>query len=131
MRSRFAPLSRISAQSKPPLSAALSEEEAKLQDNVVLAKSVLSDNTKVLYGIFGIIDTSGYFPPRRFLNEFLLGGSDPCDQDGRMEGWIPFELSEEEYLLVLSWWQSKYPESVVDHLNSDNWKDWVQVILEE
>ncbi|BFM51320.1 hypothetical protein [Marinomonas sp. THO17] len=101
-----------------------------MQDHVALAKKVLSQNTKVLYGIFGIIDTSGYFPPRGFLNEFLLRGSDPCDQDGRMEEWIPFELSSEEYNLILLWWQSKYPGTVVDSLNSENWNDWVQEILE-
>jgi len=101
-----------------------------VQDQVALAKKVLSENTKVLYGIFGIIETSGYFPPRDFLNEFFLGGSDPCDQDGRMDSWIPFELSAEEYNLIQLWWQSKYPGTVVNKLNSESWNDWVQEILE-
>jgi hypothetical protein len=70
-----------------------------------LAKKVLLENTKVLYGIFGIINTSGFFPPRGFLNEFLEGGSDPCDQDGRMDSWIPFELSESEYEIIKKWWR--------------------------
>ena len=102
-----------------------------MQDQVALAQRVLSDNAKVLYGIFGIISASGYFPPHSFLNEFLMGGSDPCDQDGRMENWRPFELSNREYLLILSWWQSKYPNTVEDSLNAENWNDWVQEILEK
>ena len=101
-----------------------------MQDHIALAKQVLSENTKVLYGIFGIIDTSGYFPPRIFLNEFLMQGNDPCDQDERVESWQPFELSEAAYNLVVSWWQLKYPGAVVDSLNSENWSDWVQAVLE-
>jgi hypothetical protein len=101
------------------------------QDKITLAKRVLSDNAKVLYGIFGIINTSGYFPPRSFLNEFLMGGNDPCDQDGRMKSWKPFELSVAEYPHVLSWWQSKYPNTVENDLGVENWSDWVQVILGE
>ncbi len=101
-----------------------------MQDKIALAKKVLSENTKVLYGIFGIIEASGYFPPRDFLNEFFLGGSDPCDQDGRMESWLPFALSAEEYNLIQLWWHSKYPGTVVDSLNSESWNDWVQEILE-
>ena len=102
---------------------------ALMHDHVVLAKRVLSENTKVPYEIFGIIDTSGYFPPRLFLNEFLIGGSDPCDQDERMENWTPFALSEEEYSIILSWWQTKYPGTVEDRLNANSWSDWVPKIL--
>jgi hypothetical protein len=101
-----------------------------MQNRIDLTKKVLSENTKVLYGIFGVIDTSGYFPPLPFLNEFLMGGSDPCDQDGRMECWEPFELSAEEYAIILSWWQSKYPNTVENNLSAENWSDWVQEILE-
>ncbi|MGF1765652.1 hypothetical protein [Aliivibrio kagoshimensis] len=99
-------------------------------DNVALAKRVLTDNTEVLYGIFGFINTSGYFPPCSFFNEFLIGGSDPCDQDGRMESWEPFELTAVEHSLILSWWQSIYPGTLEDSLNVENWGDWVQEILE-
>ena len=109
----------------------LSVKGAYVQDHVELAKKVLSENRKVLFGIFGIIKTSGYFPPRDFLNEFLLGGNDPCDQDGRMERWVPFELSAEEYNSIKLWWQSKYPKTAVDSLSSDSWNDWVQEILEK
>src|ERR1700687_1673171 len=49
-----------------------------------IAKQVLAANEAVLYGIFGVIGSSGYFPPRDFLNDFLRQGTDPCDQDGRM-----------------------------------------------
>jgi hypothetical protein len=114
------------------VSRALSVKGERVQQyNIALAKSVLSDNTKVLYGIFNIINTSGYFPPRSFINEFLMGGNDPCDQDGRMESWEPIELSAEEYSHILSWWQSKYPNTVEDDLGAENWSDWVQSILGE
>lgn len=102
-----------------------------MKNNIDLAKKVLLDSTKTLYGIFSIICISSYFPPRVFLNEFLKVGSDLCDQDGRMEDWNPFELNEEEYLEVLSWWQEKYPDAVVDDLDSDNWNDWIEEILED
>src|SRR5262245_16266178 len=55
-----------------------------------VAKQVLTADEQVLYGIFGHIGTSGYFPPYEFLNEFLMVGCDPCDQDGRMANWQPF-----------------------------------------
>ena len=53
---------------------------------VETAKLVLEADEAVLYGIFGLIGASVYFPPRDFLNEFLMVGNDPCDQDGRMSG---------------------------------------------
>jgi hypothetical protein len=49
-----------------------------------LAKNVLLENATVLYGVFGVIEESGYFPPREFLNEFFMIGHDPCDQDRRL-----------------------------------------------
>ena len=58
-----------------------------MQNDIAKSKNILTENTNVLYGIFGIISTSGYFPSFYFLNEFLMQGSDPCDQDGRMEEW--------------------------------------------
>lgn len=104
--------------------------EYMMQDKISLAEKILFENTEVLYGIFGIINTSGYFPPYHFLNEFLLTGNDPCDQDGRMEGWIPFKLSYEEYLEVFSDWCHSYPNTTIDDLNAKSWNDWVQEILE-
>ena len=100
------------------------------ENNVFLAKKVLNENCDVLYGIFGFINTSGYFPPLKFLNMFLCEGHDPCDQDRRMSSWEPFELSEEEYSLIIKWWRVKYPKTVEDNLGVENWNDWVQKILE-
>jgi hypothetical protein len=37
-------------------------------NSVELAKNILSENAQVLYGIFGQIESSGYFPPKEFLN---------------------------------------------------------------
>ena len=45
------------------------------------AKRVLAAGEAVLYGIFGVIGGSGYFPSLEFLNEFLMVGCDSCDQD--------------------------------------------------
>ena len=88
------------------------------------AVDVLSRNSKVQFGIFGVIDGSGVFPPREFLNAFLMGGSDPCDQDNRMDTWTPFELSEDEFKVVFSWWNIGRNRSVVDARDCDSWSDW-------
>ncbi|WP_459176227.1 hypothetical protein [Ewingella americana] len=48
-------------------------------DNINNAKRVLDENAKVLYGIFGFISYSGYFPPLPFLNEFFLAGRSMVD----------------------------------------------------
>ncbi len=92
--------------------------------NTEIAKNVLSENAKVLFGIFGVIESSGYFPPRRLLNEFLSGGSDPCDQDQRMERWTPFTLNELEYEDVKRWWLSEHPDAIVDDFSVSNWSEW-------
>lgn len=99
-------------------------------DNINNAKRVLDENSKVLYGIFGIIDSSGYFPPLPFLNEFLIAGNDPCDQDGRMDRWHPFALTISEYEEVKAWWFASRPGTVESTLGSDCWSDWVQELLE-
>jgi hypothetical protein len=99
-------------------------------DNISKAKRVLDENTEVLYGIFGVISGSGYFPPLPFLNEFFLGGSDPCDQDGRMGRWRPFTLTISEYEVVKAWWLEACPGTVEAELGSECWADWVQEILE-
>jgi|WetSurMetagenome_2_1015567.scaffolds.fasta_scaffold1288644_1 hypothetical protein len=96
---------------------------------VETAKKVLKADEVVMYGIFGIIAHSGYFPPREFLNEFLLVGRDPCDQDGRMDGWEPFTISLEEYHEVMAWWTAAHPGTVASNLGVECWNDWVQVIL--
>ena len=93
------------------------------------AKRVLAADEKVLYGIFGMIGGSGNFPPREFLNEFLMAGCDPCDQDARMDHWQPFALSPGEFDEIKAWWVYGHPNAVVSHLGVDCWDDWVSVIL--
>lgn len=93
------------------------------------AKRVLAADENVLYGIFGLIAGSGYFPPREFLNEFLMVGSDPCDQDGRIRRWKPFELSSIDYDEVKAWWASAHPGAIVSNLGVGCWHDWQQVII--
>ncbi len=92
--------------------------------SVERAKEVLTENSNVLYGIFGFIETTWFFPPRNFLNVFLQQGSDPCDQDRRMNPWTPFILSESEYEDVKEWWLSKHPGTVVDDLGESRWNGW-------
>jgi hypothetical protein len=97
---------------------------------VALAKDVLEENSKVLYGIFGVVESSGFFPPREILNGFLSQGNDPCDQDGRMDGWQPMELNEREYAVIQTWWLGNNPKAKVESLEHDNWHDWIDEILE-
>ena len=99
--------------------------------SVAAAKRVLAADEMVQYGIFGIIGASGFFPPRSFLNEFLLVGCDPCDQDGRMGSWRPFILSSEEYDEVKAWWTAKHPDAVENDLTAKSWSDWVQLVLDQ
>lgn len=99
-------------------------------DNICHAKCVLEENTRILYGIFGVISGSGYFPPMSFLNEFLLAGSDPCDQDGRMGSWRPFTLTLSEYDTIKAWWFESHLNTVESHLGCECWDDWVQEMLE-
>ena len=95
------------------------------------AVDVISRNSQVRYGTFSIIDSSGVFPPREFLNTFLLGGSDPCDQDSTMKPWKPFELSVDEYEVVFGWWQSGHNASVVDSMECDSWGGWVAKLIHD
>ncbi|AAS61128.1 hypothetical protein CQP30_19815 [Yersinia pestis] len=99
-------------------------------DHINNAKRVLDENAKVLYGIFGVISCSGYFPPLPFLNEFFMAGSDPCDQDERMDSWCPFTLTSSEYEEVKAWWLVSRPGTVESALGSECWDDWIQEILE-
>lgn len=101
-----------------------------MSNRIEKAKNTLAENSEVLYGIFGVIKGSGFFPPRVFLNEFLKAGSDPCDQDGRMENWIPFELTVDEYVEVKEWWVSLYPNAIEDALEQTSWQDWSVEIIE-
>jgi hypothetical protein len=104
--------------------------EKNMKNSIENAKAILLENKKVKFGIFGIIESSGYFPPRIFLNQFLLEGNDPCDQDGRMDKWIPFELNIEEFEIIKDWWIDLHPNTIVDNLNQNNWDDWIQKILD-
>jgi hypothetical protein len=101
-----------------------------VSDSLENAKLVLTQNREVLYGIFGQVSTSDLFPPRDILNEFLIRGHDPCDQDGRMKNWRPFKITENEYDEILKWWLKDYPNSVVDDLGANCWDDWAYEMLE-
>lgn len=107
----------------------MKESNTKWGANADRAISIICENTKVIYGIFGIIDASGYFPPCNFLNEFLLQGSDPCDQDCRMGTWYPFVLTETEFEIVKQWWMKSHQGVAISELNCECWDDWVQIIL--
>jgi hypothetical protein len=98
---------------------------------VDLVKLVLAENMKIRFGIFGLIEDSGFFPPRPFLNEFLMVGYDPCDQDARMANWSPVFLSDAEYVTIKSWWVADHPGAVEDSLGVTCWGDWVEKILDQ
>ncbi|AOE50247.1 hypothetical protein [Kangiella sediminilitoris] len=98
--------------------------------SIKLAKSILTENSKVLYGIFGLIESSGFFPPRNILNQFLEQGYDPCDQDGRMDNWKPFTLNNEEYQVIANWWLSQHPVSSINDLGVSHWDDWSVKIID-
>ncbi|CAH0525772.1 hypothetical protein [Vibrio hippocampi] len=91
---------------------------------------ILSDNKKVMHGIFRFINGEKYFPPVEFINEFFEGGSDPCDQDCLMGEWEPFSLLEEEYQSVFNWWLRENPDAVIDYLNASDWSDWCVTLIE-
>ena len=97
---------------------------------IKLAKTVLNENSKILYGIFGVVESSGYFPTREILNGFLMQGNDPCDQDGRMSSWQSFELDELEYDQVQAWWVSNHPDVKTDSMGHHNWNNWIDDILD-
>ena len=101
----------------------------KVAISIEAAKQVLAADEAVLYGIFGIIGVSGFFPPRTFLNEFLMRGSDPCDQDGRMSDWQPFAVSPEEYGELKAWWAANHAGAAENNMGVDCWDDWVQEVL--
>ena len=92
------------------------------------AISILDKNRSVLYGAFTMIENT--FPPREILNDFLLTGSDACDQDGKMAKWKPFSLSENSYSKVFDWWKEEYPQAKIESLGSTNWSEWLFELLE-
>lgn len=47
-----------------------------------------------------------------------------------MERWSSFKLSYQDYLEVLLLWELEYPNTEIDSLNTGNWSDWIQEILE-
>ena len=94
------------------------------------AKRVLAANEAVRFGIFGVVGSSGVFPPRVFVNQFLARGSDPCDQDGRMGRWVPFAVPPDAYQPLLAWWTAGHPGAVEDGMGAACWDDWVQELLE-
>ena len=100
-----------------------------MSDSIKDAKLVMTENASVMYGIFGIVESSGIFPPRDFLNEFFQAGQDSCDQDGRMAQWVPFSLGAEDYLSIKEWWIAMHPGTQENRLGADCWDDWVQEIL--
>ena len=100
-----------------------------IMDNAENAIKIINENTHVIYGIFGIIDSSGYFPPLDFINEFFSGGSDPCDQDFRMGSWRPFKIDKFEYEKVKLWWIDNHKGCLESTLGCECWDDWIQYIL--
>lgn len=98
-------------------------------DSIKAAQTVLTENASVMYGIFGIVESAGFFPSREFLNEFFQSGHDPCDQDGRMAPWSPFSLGIEDYLSIKEWWMANHPGAIEDDLGAECWDDWVQELL--
>ncbi len=98
---------------------------------VTKVKKILSENLKVPYGIFGVIESTRYFPPRELLNQFLYKGYDPCVQYGKMNNWKPTVLNENQYSSIVEWWQIEHSNIKVDSLDKTNWNEWTNAILEE
>lgn len=98
--------------------------------NTELAKKLIMENSNVLYGIFGIVESSGYFPTHSLLNQFLMLGNDPCDQDCSMKSWKPFRLTDDEYSNILSWWLESHPGSQVSDLGVKSWHEWSYEVIE-
>lgn len=121
---------QLGRRGRPLIWAASRLLERNVASSLDTAKQVLAANEAVLYGIFGVVGASGYFPPLRFLNEFLVRGQDPCDQDGRMPAWQPLTLGPEEYGDLQAWWVAGHPGATEDNLGVDSWDEWVQEIID-
>lgn len=104
-------------------------EENNMSEKIKLTKKVLCENIANTrnFGVFCSIDSSFFFPPRKFLNQFLESGSDSGDQDG-ITDWSPFTINELEYDLVKEWWFSNR-FGVVDDLEQNNWNDWLDKLF--
>lgn len=94
------------------------------------AKYIISANVTYSYGLFRHVCDSGLFPPHAMMNEFLMIGHFPEDQDGLTGKWRPFTLSTEEYDKVKEWWVIEHPGSVEDGLGQRDWSSWIGEILE-
>jgi len=101
-----------------------------MSDNKEHAKAVITQNSKVPFGIFGAISKSRCFPTRELLNEFLMSGYDACDQDQRMPPWPPFALTTGEYEAVTAWWKELHSEAVASSLGASSWSEWSVALLE-
>tara|TARA_B100000446_G_C10535388_1_gene335188 strand:- start:53 stop:355 length:303 start_codon:yes stop_codon:yes gene_type:complete len=90
---------------------------------IIIEKSISFD---------GIV-ASGFFPSIEVLNDFLMYGHDCADQDDLMPKWRPFKLSQTEFEVVLSWWQTLYPDAKVSNLGvkSNNHIDWFAEAYEQ
>ncbi len=101
------------------------------ETEVTKVKKILSENSKVPYGIFGVIESTRYFPPRELLNQFLYKGYDPCVQYGKMNNWKPTVLNENQYSSIVEWWKIEHSNIKVDFLDKTDWNEWTNAILEE
>jgi hypothetical protein len=93
------------------------------------AKAVLTASTQAGYGYFNHIAGTDYFPPRSFLNEFLLIGHETWDQDRMHPEWTPFVLSPDDYADVKAWWVASHPNAVESDLGAEGWDHWLGLIL--
>jgi hypothetical protein len=106
-----------------------SQPNSDMPSSIATAKRVLRANEVGPFGIFGAIGLSGYFPPRQFLNEFLMKGFDSCDQDRQMSDWQPFAVTDEDYQEIKAWWVADHEGAIEDRLGTECWDDWVQEVL--
>ncbi len=65
---------------------------------------------------FKIIDGETYFPPLKVMNDFLIQGHDPADQDDLYPRWNPFEIDENTYRQLKLWWITDNPDAKEDWL---------------
>jgi hypothetical protein len=66
---------------------------------------------------FTIAAAAGLFPPRDVANSFFACGCD--DRRGNDESvleWKPFQLAEDEYRMLVEWWQMEHPDARVERL---------------
>jgi hypothetical protein len=95
------------------------------EPSVDIAKRILAEHVST----FSLIGESDFFPPRAFLNEFLMSGRDPADQDGLWK-WKPFSLSSDEYEEIKAWWVSNHAGAAEDSLGTNCWYDWNHEVVD-